>query len=464
MLAAWWGSPVYGHASLLGVEPGDGSVVLESPAQVRLLFNEPVVLTQVQLRPAAGNPLTLPLSQDRQTEHQLPLPDLSEGVYWVSWRAISLDSHPISGSWIFRVGPGELPSTSTPSQDPVTWAVIGVRWGLYVSTLLVVGLGLARATGPAADWQWGAVWLCFSLSWVALALQAAQLQSLAAVLTSPFGGAILGRLLGASLVIAGIPGGIWLLVLSFVPLGHSLTSPVPALTMALLGLHLLGVGFWLGGLVQIERGWLDLEGMQRFSRRATWIVPGLVAAGLGMAWIHRGWAQGWDHPYGLWLSGKVILTLLLLALAAHNKFRLLPALRTAPRTGEALRRSVRLELLGIGLVFALSSLLVSQAPPQPGCQASLSWEDLSLTLDVHPCHPGNNTLTISTQPQILELTLGFAQGDLPPVRRTLTPNRDGQFRLSGQELAAPGRWQIQVAALVNDFVQRRGTLELEIKE
>lgn len=53
---------------------------------------------------------------------------------------------------------------------------------------------------------------------------------------------------------------------------------------------------------------------------------------------------------------------------------------------------------------------------------------------------------------------------MPPLRRTLPPDPDGQFRLTGTELAFPGVWQIQIAALVNDFVQERGSVEIQVSE
>jgi len=475
-LALGWGlgSAVYAHATLISTDPPDRGVVVDPPAQVRLIFNEPVQVTQLQLRSSGGAVIPLLPGSERQAEQTFSLDPLPADLYVVSWRAISLDSHPVSGSWVFRVGEGDLPVLAAEeNRDPLAWAVLAVRWGLYVSTLLVVGLGIPKPLGGRGvrdAWVWGAVWVSFSLTVVALALHLAQLYprvdlaALSHVAGSPFGWGILSRFVGAGLVIAGYPLGAGVMLLSLLPAGHALTAGTG--TLILLGLHLSGIAFWLAGLIQIERGWLDPEGILWFSRRATWVVPGLVAAGMAMGWIHRGWEQGWEHPYGLWLSGKVGITLMLLGLAAHNKFRLLPALLGGAPVSTSLRRSVRLELVGIGIIFVLSTLLVSQAPPPPpsGCQATFTGSAVNLRLEVRPCQAGTNTITITPEQGILELSLAFVQGDMPPLRRTLPPDPDGQFRLTGTELAFPGVWQIQIAALVNDFVQERGSVEIQVSE
>ncbi|MFS8891796.1 copper resistance protein CopC, partial [Synechococcus sp. R55.2] len=129
--------PAFAHASLLSTFPEDGAVLQEAPTQVRLVFNEPVRITQLQVLGSSGRALALEnvVSTGNAPQGDLPQ-EIPEGVYIVSWRAISADSHPVSGSFAFQVGaadPGQLQAARTAhaqGRDPLYWAVVGVRWGI----------------------------------------------------------------------------------------------------------------------------------------------------------------------------------------------------------------------------------------------------------------------------------------------------------------------------------------------
>jgi Uncharacterized protein, homolog of Cu resistance protein CopC len=51
--------PAFAHASLLSTFPEDGAVLQEAPTQVRLVFNEPVRITQLQVLGSSGRALAL---------------------------------------------------------------------------------------------------------------------------------------------------------------------------------------------------------------------------------------------------------------------------------------------------------------------------------------------------------------------------------------------------------------------
>ncbi|MFS8859121.1 copper resistance protein CopC/CopD [Synechococcus sp. H60.1] len=509
--------PVFAHASLLSTFPEDGAILQEGPAQVRLVFNEPVQLTQLQVLDGNGQVLPLENLVGTGNAPQGDLPaEIPEGVYIVSWRAISADSHPVSGSFAFQVGtadPGLLQAArAAQAGDPFYWPLVGVRWGIYLGSLFVVGvLGWWRLvrgrSGPADQielsaeaWAFAAAWLTLSLTLVALSLHLAQLyphfagSELLSVLASPYGWGTGLRLVGLGILIwacEGGPGwanglGSMAVIGSFLPIGHALTSEYPAGTMALLGLHLAGSAFWLGGLWGLERllshsrqrdGVLELTPpavglIQRFSDVATWAVPGLVLAGVGMGGIHRGW--DWDHPYGQYLWAKLLLVLMILGLAAHNKLRLLPALRSGVwAAARSLQGIVRLELVGLVLVLALTSFLVAQAPPgqgaelprEPACQATLGWPEGSLRLQIRPCRPGNNKVQVEVKgipAQELSLDFDLPARGIPPLRRQALPKEPGRFEVEDVLLPLAGEWQIRVRLLVSDFEERREQVRLRV--
>src|SRR5437867_1479690 len=88
------------HAVFLGSEPADGAALLESPATGILHFNEPVTPIAVRLLDSSGEAVkgTGTASTTNNDVH-LTLPaGLAPGFYLLSFRVISLDSHPVAAS------------------------------------------------------------------------------------------------------------------------------------------------------------------------------------------------------------------------------------------------------------------------------------------------------------------------------------------------------------------------------
>jgi copper transport protein len=101
-------TPAAAHATLLGSDPRDGATLERAPASVKLTFSEPVSLSLggVRMLTAGGGEVRLgrvvPTGDPSRVEVALP-PDL-HGVYVLSWRAVSADSHPVAGAFTFTVG------------------------------------------------------------------------------------------------------------------------------------------------------------------------------------------------------------------------------------------------------------------------------------------------------------------------------------------------------------------------
>lgn len=141
--------PAGAHAVLLGSDPADESVLGESPRAIVLRFSEPVSLVRDGFsvfdargeRVAGGDPLSA------GTEVSLPVPTLSEGTYIVSWRVLSGDSHPISGSFLFSVGAvhdvdqGTLDRIASGEERQI-WEVLGglSRFLSYLGALVASGV------------------------------------------------------------------------------------------------------------------------------------------------------------------------------------------------------------------------------------------------------------------------------------------------------------------------------------
>ena len=95
------------HSVLIRTQPGNDVVVPESPDQVVLEFNEPVDTSLGSLRVFDGQGQQVDsgdVSQAVATEVAVGLDsELPPGTYTVAWRAISADSDPISGAFVFHV-------------------------------------------------------------------------------------------------------------------------------------------------------------------------------------------------------------------------------------------------------------------------------------------------------------------------------------------------------------------------
>ena len=157
---------------------------------------------------------------------------------------------------------------------------------------------------------------------------------------------------------------------SFAWTGHARSfdaGPSPLL----LGVHLLGVAFWLGALAPLlivaRNGDTSrvAPATARFGAAALYVVAGMVAAASCLLFRLLGdITQLWASDYGRFMMLKLGLVAVLLGLAAFNKLRLTPRLiagNTAAVT--SLRHSVRMELMLGVLILGITAALTTIAGP-----------------------------------------------------------------------------------------------------
>jgi putative copper export protein len=153
--------------------------------------------------------------------------------------------------------------------------------------------------------------------------------------------------------------------------GHTSVNPQRALLAPLLIAHVAVGCFWLGALwplqltVRLETPAGAAAVLQRFSRIAGWLVPCLALSGVAMAALLINDWSVLQRPYGRLLLCKFGVFLILMGLAALNRWRYAPALVSKPQPSRrALQRCMRAEYLLIAAVLAMTATLTTLYSPE----------------------------------------------------------------------------------------------------
>ena len=372
-------APASAHAILKSTNPPKDGVALQSPPQLSLTYNENVEVSfgAIRLYTCSGSRITTGAPHHSPTtDHTVVvnIPKLDPGVYLVAWRVISADSHPVQGTYSFRIGAGAPPSvngcateTSARSSTTVGALFAAARTAVFAGLALLIGGGaflvlIARGTS-AARWTSRVMWI----GWIILTLStvaAVMLQGPYAagagigdavrwrvvhdVLQTHYGHVTQVRLL--LLVVALVlllfvgrvdraqaapiawiaPAALVAVVLAATPgfAGHADTGDWTLFAVVFDTLHVLAMSVWLGGLVVLLLAALGggfSGGLRRalvtFSRLALACVVVLIATGLFAAWRQVGFRiSGWTSTsYGHILLVKLGLVAVLVAVAAVSR-------------------------------------------------------------------------------------------------------------------------------------------------
>ena len=353
-------APASAHTVLVASDPADGSRLAQSPAVVKLRFNEQVGLELGYLR-------VVDSSGHRVDTGQPSHPDgagdtvavtlrsgLGDGSYLASYRVISADSHPVAGTVRYVVGAGPLDvgggtSDSAPVDQAVSTALSTSHWLSFAGVAMAGGSWLVFTLWPAGRRRLGVrrlVWAGWGLAALGAVTEyllqgpyaagsglstvartglldatlhdsTGQLLSLRVLLLGVLGlelGSLLGRLdrpeddperrpswapEAAAIVGAGI-------VVTFAASGHTRSASPRWLWILLDGLHLSAMIVWLGGVLVLavaafgsRRAGDDLAGADR--RQLSAGVP--VFSRIAMACIATlavtGTLQAW-RDVGAW--------------------------------------------------------------------------------------------------------------------------------------------------------------------
>lgn len=443
------------HATVESSSPADGQTLPTSPSEISITFSEPVSTASggLSILNADGNHVDAGKSQitnGRTLVTEIPQ-SLSDGTYVATYRVLSADGHPVSGSFLFGVGSGAVDrSAQPPSSGDRLWEIIGgvSRALMYLAALIAAGVAFFLAfIHDHDDDRWRIVPFVRIGSILALFSAIGVVMSQAALLTGKGAGAItdtnvlrdvLNQNLGWSLALMMIGlaavhlstditkkvvsqsfafyGGL-AVTISFAVWGHATELAPRAVSLVADAVHATAAALWLGGLIGLVMV-LTLRSAEtvrstagiisRFSRMAFWSVIALAIAGLTLT------VTGSDASldaivtttWGQLVLAKVGLTLIVVIIAAWNRRTLVPSLTTPTETGNdlslrwaTLLRTVRTEALVLVVVVCLTAVLVNIPPARTAVVPKAARFDVSKRVDtgtvelsVDPAIVGTNTV------------------------------------------------------------------------
>ena len=114
-------SPASAHARLEKSSPKDGSTLTATPPEVMLQFNEPIKdgLNQVTVKSGSTDATQGKPEVDGNTVYQPLKSSLAAGDYTVTYKVVSADGHPVSGTLTFTYTPpaGDEGAVDTPTSS-----------------------------------------------------------------------------------------------------------------------------------------------------------------------------------------------------------------------------------------------------------------------------------------------------------------------------------------------------------
>jgi copper transport protein len=505
--------PAAAHAQLISSSPGAGEVLAEPPAELRLVFSEPVdpAFAGVDLLDADGATIAIDLGSPDPGDPRVfiaQLPGLADGLYTANWQVLSAaDGHVTSGFVTFGVGEVEITGVARDAgigglhvgHTPLIAALDAAsRAAGYAGVMLAFGLALVAAAvlRPTIDG-----WPRRVGRWLAIALAVAALGAVGGIAVGAAGiagrdapGVVeyatatrTGQLLLGQAIVGLVGAGATLLLARSGPRGLAAGGAAGAISLVLIALrshaaaaeaigplladvvHLAAAGTWLAGLlvlVLLVAGRIDgapadasRRAVPRFSALAL-VSIGLVAVtGLYAAWLQVGDPAALSTDYGLVLLAKVGAVAAALTLGAVNYF---DAGRDLSIAG-GLKRRVGAELALAAVVVVLTANLTSGSPPAEVAtvQVPASNEATALELAFQPGTPGPNRALASLPPPGLHVgtvelqleRLDAAGTSRVALRQDPAAPHGTRFIADGVLLPAGSRWSASVVTRDPDGVE-----------
>lgn len=482
---------VEAHATLLETNPSESVVIEEPPSTLKLHFNEPIEqdLAHITVYDWNAKPVFTgdpDGGSDRAPVLEFALPKLKQGTYTVHWNAVSLDGHPVSGSYFFAVGKateGGVKSVADAGES--TCMLIIAR--TIAEGLLLLGAGFfwfawlaERRHFPGSDTlfrrgrRMGAAFLVLAtiaeLVAYATSLPAGIIQTVIngrwdLLVQFPFVLMLFAQLL--FLILLFVPGMVrgwylfmWLLLAATPAFGghvwgmeNTMIALIPRVV------HQLAIALWLGALCYtiLLIFWQKKQGKEvawkafrPFFVNRMMVASGLVVlSGIMMVFLQTGWIavvtdwMGWSTL----LLVKLILTTLMLSLA------LFQTLKWKKRERFSTFRIIRVEWIA-GLAVILIGVWMSQLTypiPVKSYDSTLMDGQVQAEVNIDKLQTGEQQMIVrisaieGEKPVQLSVDLSMPDHGMKSGPFTAEQVEVGEYQAT-LPFSMPGTWRIVIHA------------------
>ncbi|MFE3974883.1 MULTISPECIES: copper resistance CopC/CopD family protein [unclassified Peribacillus] len=506
-----------GHATVISSNPSPNEVMDTLPEKISIQFSENIqpAFHSLEVFSQDGDKIQIQDSAiSEQSEKVLEAKwkgTIDEGIYYIKWRVVSSDGHPIEGTIPFQFGDStvlpnqEISKVNAGFPDSITVFLQSLQYIcfaaltgiLFFQLSLMKGSRLFEASSRARLYLW--------LSYAGLAFSIFCSLPLKVTIDAgvgwadAFNGTFIKEVLNATSF-----GTIWIIeillllllflviyfmlentlikslpFLSFIIIailmvckaltGHTAAVPNQVLAVLMDFLHLLSMALWLGGLLALlvilpglanrqadDKKTFYWSIIQRFSRWSFLFVIILIISGIYSSLQHVPTIHSLiNTTYGQLLLAKIGLMLVMIVLGAFHYFR-------GKKRVKKLGYSVGMEF-GLGIVVLIVAALLTNvqtamSSPGPIEKTLLTEENNEVTLMVTPNKVGDNLIQVDLSnggkpiAEIEQLTITMQPVDTPggEIKLQMKEKSTGTFA-SKSILTMPGKWNIHIHGLTDSL-------------
>jgi copper transport protein len=433
-------SMLLAHASLIKSFPQSNSLLITSPKEISLTFNErlEISLYYIKVINDQGQSVTSKKAQldQKRTTLALELPKLADGTYITTYHIISADGHPIEGSYLFTIGTSVADNTFIASgglqqNHSFSWGMSMQDWLLflsrifyYLTLLILLGWVMWAAVLRSTDenvhlslqkWRVGLL-RAYVIALIFLVYYHYQeligdggpaallhlftetsigVSWLASFILAFIGFIILQRKLWIDLF--------WIAAMIAVKClnGHAMAFKPISWTLGLDAVHIAAAALWVGGLAISIVLWRNKSFLKlwlpHFSRAALWSIIVLTVTGSITTWLYL--PKLTYLKYSQWGTLLLIKVGLVLGVAITG-FWIRKQMRKRKIDNDSniasLSKWLKVDLI---LMIAIVSIvgLLTYAAPIPR-NDPFNWHEMGekahLTLNINPNVPGVNTFDL----------------------------------------------------------------------
>jgi copper transport protein len=230
-----------------------------------------------------------------------------------------------------------------------------------------------------------------------------------------------------------------------------------------------------------------------FSSRAAWAVGAIVLSGVVITWTQVQTISNFTgNDYGQRLIRKLVLFVILLAVAGLNKLWLTPALeRGEPGAAGRIANTIRLELALYFLILLVAMTLTLTTPPRAivptgagaanplaaamaanaSVKGTLRANGYTAEYQLTPGKPGENMLMVTVRGADgkvlenladLEVVPSLPSAGISDIRIKAGKQPGGMWHAMVQEMIIPGQWTLGLDVFVTDYdkVEMSGPVEI----